>query len=125
MYSFLAQIESLERELEDHLDTLKSELNIDDLRYVTTNKDKYQVEISEKLLKKLPSDFEVTGKIKGYKRFYTPAIKEILAEMARMEDERESALTAVLTDLIEKFCANARMWSKVVENIASVDALSR
>ena len=125
MHPALAQIESLEKELEDHLEGLKSELNTDDLRYVTTNKDKYQVEIPEKRLKKLPSDFEVTGKIKGYKRFYTPTIKDILAQMARMEDERESALTAVLTDLIGKFCTNARMWSKIVENIASVDALSR
>jgi DNA mismatch repair ATPase MutS len=52
----------------------------------------------------VPLDFERGSGKKGVQRYHTPAIKELLAELAEAEQEKEDALKEIFRKLLQHFC---------------------
>jgi DNA mismatch repair ATPase MutS len=62
----------------------------------------------------VPLDFERGSGKKGVQRYHTPAIKELLAELAEAEQEKEDALKEIFRKLLQHFCR----WVSVCPNVA-------
>ncbi|MCO5583206.1 hypothetical protein L7F22_037114 [Adiantum nelumboides] len=59
----------------------------------------------------------------GFRRFSTPTVKQLLAELVIEEECKEAALKNILQGLLAHFCENYASWLFVVRLIAELDAL--
>ncbi|CAM6117172.1 unnamed protein product [Calypogeia fissa] len=88
-----------------------------------SRKEQYQMEIPEKFHAKVPSSYEVKSSRKGYRRYWTPDIKELLLDLAAGEQQRELALRGILQGLVKRFCEDYPNWLALVKSVAEVDVL--
>lgn len=54
----------------------------------------------------------------GFQRYWSPKIKELLAEMASAQEEREAAMSGILGSLICRFSEGREKWDVVLQGIA-------
>lgn len=57
----------------------------------------------------------------GYRRYWSPAIKSFLQELAAGQEQRESALKDILMRLVRDFCKYNSTWLSAVQTIAGID----
>jgi DNA mismatch repair protein MSH6 len=60
--------------------------------------------------RKVPRDWTREGTRKGFERFYTPELLDMVAEKAAAFEAREAALGGVLRGLVAKFCEDWPRW---------------
>ncbi|GBG86212.1 hypothetical protein CBR_g41117 [Chara braunii] len=117
-------VEEVESRLDEYLERQRRKLGgCAEMCYVTVGKEPYQMEIPERLHSKVPNEYEVRSQKKGYRRYWTPAIRELLQEHAAAAEEREAALNGILRGLLQSFCSDTSKWVKAVAAIAELDAL--
>ena len=69
-----------------------------------SGKNRFQLEVPlEALQRSTPDDYHLKSQKKGYKRFYTDYIEELIAEMVDAEERRDSALQDTLRNIFNKF----------------------
>lgn len=61
------------------------------------------MEIPENVAKKVPDEYELTSSKKGWKRYRTKRIEELLAELSDAEDKKDAALKDVMRRIFHKF----------------------
>lgn len=66
---------------------------------------------------------EVTYRNKSKLRFWTPRIKELIAELDKLEDEREDCIFPFLSQLFQQFHGDQAHFRAAVRCISEVDAL--
>ena len=65
--------------LASYLTKQRQKLGSSAVKYFHSNKDRYQLEVPEAVLAKhQPDHYELTSRRKGFRRFWTPQIKEML-----------------------------------------------
>jgi DNA mismatch repair protein MSH6 len=69
--AFNEKLKQIDEELKQHLREMRNMFNCE-VKYIGNDKKRYQIEISEKSSKKVPSNFELTSSRKGFKRYYSP-----------------------------------------------------
>lgn len=115
-------IKQCERELEKYLNEQKKKFNCA-LSFFGTSRNRYQLEIPEHKSKNLPDDFELTSSKKGYKRYWTSDIKEMISRLTDAEDRREKALRDTMKCLFKKFDKYYNVWNRAVQCLAILDVL--
>lgn len=119
------EIQQIETELQEYLEEQKSQLKCKQIVYWGTKKDdRFQLEIPESAVQsKQPKEYELKSRKKGYKRFHTPTIRDLLARLTRAEDRKTEALKDQMRRIFHKFDEDYRYWMKAVQCLAVLDCL--
>ena len=113
----------MEQELEQYLREMKAKTGMNDLKYWGSNKDRYQIEVDDKKISRVLTDWNAKSQKKGFRRYWTAFIEEKLAELTDAEDRIESAQKDTLRKIFEKFDENRHVWSDAVICVSTLDAL--
>jgi DNA mismatch repair protein MSH6 len=71
--------------------------------YWGTGKNRYQMEVPEAVLKRVPDEYEVMSSKKGAKRYWTKAIEKMLAELSDAEERKDVALKDIMRRIFHSF----------------------
>ncbi|KAK3610246.1 hypothetical protein CHS0354_022310 [Potamilus streckersoni] len=82
-----SEIQSVMKELEDHLQDLKRTLMEPSLEYMTVLGTEYQVKVRNTLLKKVPSDWIKITSTKEVSRFHSPFIVEKCKQLSQLREQ--------------------------------------
>lgn len=94
--------------------------------YVHVGKNRYQLEVPDSCTSKIfknQEKYEVKGTRKGFKRYHTPTIVNLIAELENAESKRETVLKDIFRRLLERFDRNYSLWSQAIKSVACLDAL--
>ncbi|KAL7151089.1 hypothetical protein ABFS83_04G007600 [Erythranthe nasuta] len=116
-------VKDIESNLKKHLKEQCRLLGNASICYVTIGKDAYLLEVPESLSQSIPKEYELRSSKKGFSRYWTPVIKNLLGELSQAESERELKLKSILQRLIARFCENHAKWRQMVSTIAELDCL--
>ncbi|CAJ1446347.1 unnamed protein product [Effrenium voratum] len=84
---------------------------------------RYEVECEENAMGAAVKSLDVTYRSKGKVRFYTAKIKELLAQIEQLEDEREDCIFPFLSKLFRDFHSHQAPFRALLRCVAEVDAL--
>ncbi|XP_068662211.1 DNA mismatch repair protein MSH6 isoform X2 [Aristolochia californica] len=121
--SALSSISEIEFFLKKHLEEQKKVLKDKSIKYVTVGKESFLLEVPESLQGNVPRDYELRSSKKGFFRYWTPKIKELLAELSQAEAAKEFKLKTILQRLIGQFCEHHIKWRQLVCTTAELDVL--
>ncbi|CAA0824896.1 DNA mismatch repair protein MSH6 [Striga hermonthica] len=116
-------VRHIESNLQKHLKEQRKVLGDASICFVTIGKDAYLLEVRESLSQSIPKEYELRSSKKGFCRYWTPVIKDLMKELAQAESEKEAKLKSILRRLIERFCENHIKWRQIVSTIAELDCL--
>ncbi|KAK4418061.1 DNA mismatch repair protein MSH6 [Sesamum alatum] len=116
-------VKDIESNLRKHLKEQRKFLGDASICYVTIGKDAYLLEVPESLSQSIPKEYELRSSKKGFYRYWTPVIKELIGELSQAESEKESKLKSILQRLIGRFCENHNKWRQLVSTVAELDVL--
>ncbi|CAK9036862.1 unnamed protein product [Durusdinium trenchii] len=84
---------------------------------------RYEVECDEQAIGSNAKNLDVTYRSKGKLRFYTPKIRELIAQLEHLEDEREDCIFPFLSKLFREFHSHQAAFRTLIRCVAEVDAL--
>ncbi|XP_072995622.1 DNA mismatch repair protein MSH6 [Typha latifolia] len=116
-------IKEIESSLSRYLKEQQKLLGDASISYVTVGKDTYLIEVPESLRGAVPQNYELQSSKKGYFRYWTPKVKELLSELSQAETEKESKLKGILHRLILQFSEHHSKWRQLVSVTAELDIL--
>ena len=120
----IAAIKQAERKLDDYLKQQGREHNCSSsVKYFGTGKNRYQLELPEARCTRLPATYELTSSRKGFKRYWTPEIKQWLADMTSAESARDQALRDTIKSLFRNFDKHYNVWHRAVQCLSILDVL--
>ena len=91
--------------------------------YFGSDKKRYQLEVPEAKCKLAGNEYELISQKKGFKRFHTPEVKELLANMINAEEQRDIALKDIARRIFHQFDEHHEKWANAVKCIAVLDVL--
>lgn len=84
---------------------------------------RYEVECDEEALGAQAKHLDISYRSKGKLRFYTPKIKELVASLEHLEDEREDCIFPFLSKLFREFHSHQASFRALIRCVSEVDAL--
>uniref|UniRef100_K3W7B0 DNA mismatch repair protein n=1 Tax=Globisporangium ultimum (strain ATCC 200006 / CBS 805.95 / DAOM BR144) TaxID=431595 RepID=K3W7B0_GLOUD len=120
-----ADIARVEGELQEYLAEQRTALRCKQIVYWGTKKDdRFQLEVPESAVSsKQPKEYELKSRKKGYKRFHTPTIRGLLAQLVAAETRKEEALKDQMRKVFHRFDGDYKYWLKAVQCLAVLDCL--
>lgn len=116
-------VKDIESALTGYLKEQRKLLGDASINYVTVGKDLYLLEVPEGLRGAVPRNYELQSSKKGYFRYWTPKIKELLSNLSQAKADKESKLKGILQRLIEHFSKHHNKWRQLVSVTAELDVL--
>ncbi|VDM18764.1 unnamed protein product [Hydatigera taeniaeformis] len=93
------------------------------LTYTGTGKNRFQVEVPETFMDRVPHAWEATGQRKGFRRFRPPAIMELFARLVIAEDAKQESMQGIMRRLFASFSSSYSKWQAAIRCIAELDCL--
>ncbi|CAG2235294.1 MSH6 [Mytilus edulis] len=84
-------IKMTERKLDKYLDEQRDRISCRQMVFWGSGKNRFQLEIPESALKRVPDEYDLKSSKKGWKRFWTSDIQDMLAELVEAEDRKDVA----------------------------------
>ncbi|CAF1182110.1 unnamed protein product [Adineta steineri] len=119
----LNDIRENEKELNEYLTKQKKILKNHDIKYVHVQKIRYAMEIPEKACGNLDDDYELMSSRKGFKRYYTSELRELLETLNESEKKKESALKDTTSSLFRKFDSHHDIFQRVLNCLSTLDVI--
>ncbi|XP_077990692.1 DNA mismatch repair protein Msh6-like [Glandiceps talaboti] len=116
-------VRTLKQRLDHYLDRQKQRLGNRSLTYWGTGKNRYQLEVPECAVRNVPDEYELTSSKKGWKRYTTDDIQELLQQLIDAEDKRDVALKDIMRRIFAKFDEHYKDWDTAVQCLAVLDVL--
>lgn len=116
-------IQEIESSLKEYLMEQRKLLRRASVNYVNVGKDVYLIEVPESLGGSVPRNYELQSTKKGFFRYWTPELKELILELSKAEAEKESKLKGILQNLIQLFVEHHGEWRQLVSVVAELDVL--
>lgn len=91
--------------------------------YVGSARNRYQLEVPDRFVKHASSKYEFQSQRKGFKRYWTPEIKEMLNTVLNAEDRRDAALRDIMRRIFYAFSKEYDNWDHAVHCLATLDVL--
>ncbi|XP_034233656.1 DNA mismatch repair protein Msh6-like [Thrips palmi] len=91
--------------------------------YFGSDKNRFQLEVPEHAAKKAGNKYELKSQKKGFKRFWTPETKDLLARMMQAEEAKTSVLKDLNRRIFAQFSSRFEIWNTAVKNLAVLDVL--
>jgi len=104
-----------------HLDDERSALKCRSAALVSLGKESHVLEVPDAT--KVPANYSLVAQRKGFRRYVSPALRELVTEREAANAQRESALAGVLRGLLARFGARCAAWTAVADAAATLDAL--
>ncbi|CAL5081395.1 unnamed protein product [Urochloa decumbens] len=114
-------IQEIEVNLKEYLKEQRKLLR--QVKYVNVGKDMYLIEVPEDMRGSVPENYELQCTKKGFYRYWTPELKELISELSKAEAEKESRLKGILQNLIQLFVEHHSEWRQLVSVVAELDVL--
>lgn len=118
-----SNINEINRQLEEYIETQRTRLRCRSIEYFGTGKNRFQLQIPERNCTNVPDDYRIETTRKGFKRYYTPLIDKLLAELMIAEEERGKALDSIMANIFGQFSRKFQLWTTAIECVAVVDVL--
>ncbi|KAM7540693.1 hypothetical protein Aperf_G00000029658 [Anoplocephala perfoliata] len=117
--------ENLKRAEQDMEDFLEEQSRIIgcQLSYMGTGKNRFQVEVPESYMSRVPHAWEATSQRKGYRRFRPPSINELLSQLVAAEDAKQESTHGIMRRLFASFSSSYAKWHSAIKCIAELDCL--
>ncbi|CAL8470971.1 g10513 [Coccomyxa elongata] len=118
-----ARVAAVEADLAQHLKDVRKKLGCSGITYVSLNKDSHLLDIPDSAADGVPSSYELVGQKKGWKRYRSPRLAELVQDLARAQEDREAALSGILQGVVRRFAREHAAWEAAVQAVAELDAL--
>lgn len=118
-----AEVQQLENDFENYLKDVKKQLNLNDIKYFGTNKDRYQLEVPMAMVSKVPSSWTTKSQKKSHRRYWTTWIENKLDQLTAAEDRLIVAQNDTIRKIFAKFDEKRDLWSDAVTCMATLDVL--
>ena len=104
-----ADIAAIHKEFEEYLVEMKRTTGISDIKFYSTNKDRFQLEVPMSMQNKVPHDWKTRARRRpiGY---WTPTIERLLAQLVEAETRQDEAQGDTLRCIFEKFDEGRESW---------------
>ncbi|XP_070208763.1 DNA mismatch repair protein Msh6-like isoform X2 [Littorina saxatilis] len=119
----VADTRRIEAQLHDYLDKQKQRLGCKTIVYWGTAKNRFQMEIPEAALKRVPEEYELMSSKKGAKRYRTKVIDNLLADLVDAEERKDSALKDIMRKIFHSFDERYKKWNQAVACLSVLDVL--
>ncbi|XP_046358330.1 DNA mismatch repair protein Msh6-like [Haliotis rufescens] len=116
-------IKAIEKRLVQYLDKQRDRLSCMAMVYWGTAKNRYQMEIPEVAWKRVPNEYEVMSSKKGWKRYRTPDIEDMLADLTEAEDRKDTALKDTMRRVFSSFDERHKKWRDVLDCLSVLDVI--
>ncbi|CAI2370987.1 unnamed protein product [Moneuplotes crassus] len=118
------RILGIEDRFYDYLVTIQKRYNDISIRYTHT-KYRYELEIPEKHTKgtNKPPEYEFTSSRKGFHRFHTPEIRELVEELEAAEEAQNEALVPFICSIFSHFYSKKEIWDRLTSCLSELDCL--
>ena len=119
------EAEAIEQQLDEELGSLRGMLGATaaEVKWISQQKETHQLEVPDRLVKKVPADWEISSQRKGFRRYLTPEVKTLRTELQRAHERKEAALTGALTRVCERAAAGIPVLRPAADAAARLDAL--
>lgn len=116
--------EAVKEELQEYLKQQQSRLKCSEIAFVDV-KYRYEMEIPvESVVGKLrPEEYELTSARKGYERFLTPALKRLVTQLEKAEEQLKLAFKPYLAHTFSQFLAHRALIQQASSAVAELDCL--
>lgn len=91
--------------------------------YCGSGKNRFQMEVPEAACKLAGASYDIQGQRKGYRRYWTPRIKELMTKLVSAEEAREAALADIMRRMFESFDKRRKLWEGAVQCLSVLDCL--
>ncbi|KAJ8321862.1 hypothetical protein KUTeg_000333 [Tegillarca granosa] len=81
------------------------------------------MEVPEASLKNVPNEYELHSSKKGWKRYRTKDIENLLAELVDAEDRKDAALKDTIRRIFQCFDERYKKWNTAVQCLSVLDVL--
>ncbi|CAF1018045.1 unnamed protein product [Didymodactylos carnosus] len=119
----ISDIKDIQKELDDYLKEQKKTLKCQTVKYVDVSKTRYQLEIPDFACKSLNADYEIQSSRKGFKRYHTSEISDLLSKLVEAENRKDIALKSTMSSLFRHFDKHHRIWNRVLQCVGMLDVL--
>ncbi|PIK37037.1 DNA mismatch repair protein Msh6 [Apostichopus japonicus] len=120
----LRDIKATQRKFDEYLEKQRRRLGCSSIKYWGSAKNRFQLEVPEAALsRKTPEEYELQSSKKGFKRYWTPVITDLLADLITAEDRRDVALKDSMRRVFHKFDEHYKQWDQAVQCLAVIDVL--
>jgi DNA mismatch repair protein MSH6 len=119
------EIDNIGEELDEILQRERKRLNCNNINFVHTKAHRYELEVPENIVtgNKKPSDYKLTTSRKGFLRYHTNHILELLKQLEDAEDKLKQEITKFNFILFKQFYEKNRVFDDYIKNIAELDCL--
>jgi DNA mismatch repair protein MSH6 len=119
----LNEIRENEKALNDYLNKQKKMLKNHDMKFVHIQKVRYALEIPENACRNFDDDYELMSSRKGFKRYYTSELRELIEQLTESEKKKESALKDTTSSLFRHFDSHHEIFQRVLYCLSTLDIL--
>lgn len=120
--SAVSEYDQIKKELDAYLKSQCSHFSCK-VVYFGTDKNRFQLEVPEHAAKKAGNTYELKSQKKGFKRFWTPETKDLLARMTQAEEAKTSVLKDLNRRIFAQFSSKFEVWDGAVQSLAVLDVL--
>eukprot|EP00884_Botryococcus_braunii_P001653 jgi/Botrbrau1/11489/Bobra.0360s0015.2 len=117
-----AAVHKADTDLDSYLGSMRKRIGAS-IQYIPLHKETHVLEVPEEAKSKVPSNFEVLGQRKGFLRYMSSELRQLVEAREEAVTQREVALQGLLKGILRKFASHKSIWSKAVEAAGQVDAL--
>ena len=117
----LDRIEEIKEQLQSLLNDKKTDLKCRTLKYTDVGKEIYQMEAPKSV--KVPSNWRQMSSTKDVKRWYFPALTQLVRELQEAEELHSQLVREVASRLFKKFDVDYETWLKAIKVVAQLDCL--
>ena len=119
------EINHIGHEFERYLEEIKSRFNDNSSICYTHVKHRYEIEIPVELVggNKKPTDFDISSKKKGYERFVTQKIRDLVAKLEDAEGRLQDLLKLFVCFVFRYFYTYHKVWDCFIKGLAQLDCL--
>ncbi|CDW51812.1 DNA mismatch repair protein Msh6 [Trichuris trichiura] len=116
-------IKRINKDLDEYLIFARKKLHCSNAKYVGSGRNRFLLEVPEDKCENVKNEFELRSRRKGFVRFSTPKLDQLLEELTQTEAKREGVLKDIMRRLFADFCSRGEKWYRIVESISKLDVL--
>lgn len=97
--------------LQEYLQHIRKQFRCRDISYITLNKESHVLEVPDGVADAMGESFDMVGHRKGFRRYMTEELKELVKDLAAAQDMREKALGGILqVRLLQPCCCMIQLF---------------
>ncbi|TGZ73172.1 hypothetical protein CRM22_001671 [Opisthorchis felineus] len=93
------------------------------LTYWGTGRNRFQLEVPECAVSRVPRDWQLVSQRKGVKRYRTDETTELLGRLIAAEDRKDASLRNILQTIFASFSDHFTLWHSAMRCLAEFDCL--